>query len=124
MASIEPADLSTIIRASRAQRNCYLGLNEVCRAIEQGGVKLCLLANDVNDDSYKKLIEALSGETRTALVKVDSKELLGEWAGLAKIDEEGNVTKQRPCGCIAIKTLPAGPSGEKVKAFLATQGTE
>jgi len=123
MAAIEPTDLSAIIRGSRAQRTCYLGLNEVCRAIEQGGIELLLLANDVNDASYKSLIEALAGETRTALIKVDSKDLLGEWAGLAKIDEEGNVTKQRACGCIAIKTLPAGQIGEKVKAFIATQSS-
>jgi len=119
MAAIEAQDLSQVMRGARQMRHAFLGLNEAVRAIEQGGIELCLLANDVNDDAYKSLIEALASETKTALIKVDSKDLLGEWAGLAKMDEEGNVAKARPCGVVAIKHIPNGPSGEKVKAYIA-----
>jgi len=118
--ALEPQDLSAILRGARNQRHAYLGLNEAVRAMEQGGVELCILANDVNDEAYRSLVEALANETRTALIKVDSRELLGEWAGLARLDEEGNVAKARPCGVVAIKHIPAGPSGEKVKAHIVS----
>lgn len=119
--SLEGSDLSAVMRGARVQRHAFLGLNEAVRAVEQGNVELILLANDVNDAAYKSLIEAIAAETKTSLIKVDSKELLGEWAGFAKMDEEGNVVKARSCGVVAIKHIPAGPSGDKVKNFIASQ---
>jgi len=96
MASLEPSDLSEIIRGSKAQRQCSIGLNETARAIEQGSVACCISAQDHTQKDAMNLIEALCGENKTPLIKVDSKELLGEWAGLAKLDEEGNVAKADP----------------------------
>jgi len=121
MASIEPTDLAEIIRGSKATRQLRLGLNETVRAIEQGQVACCIAANDHTQKDCTNLIEALCAENKTPLLKVDSKELLGEWAGLAKFDEEGNVAKARPCGCLAIQNIPAGPAGEKVKAYIASK---
>jgi len=121
MSSLEPSDLSEIIRGAKAQRQCSIGLNETARAIEQGNAAVCISAQDHTEKNAMNLVEALCGENKTPLIKVDKKELLGEWAGLAKLDEEGNVAKARPCGCLAIRSIPAGPAGEKVKAFIASQ---
>jgi len=121
MSALEPSDLASLIQGANATRQCRKGLNEVARAIEQGSVACCISAQDHTQKDALKLVEALCAENKTPLIKVDSKDLLGEWAGLAKMDEEGNVAKARPCGCLAVLQIPNGPAGEKVRAFISAQ---
>merc|ERR1712088_687766 len=65
-----------------------------------------VLASDVNSAEYKALVTAITKEGKTALINVDSKEILGTWCGLSKIDEEGEVVKARACGCVGLKSIP------------------
>jgi len=42
---------------------------------------------------------------------------LGEWAGLAKYDKEGNVKKARPSSCVVIKSY--GEPSDELSFLLA-----
>lgn len=52
---------------------------------------------------YAKLIEALCKEHQINLMKVDDSKKLGEWAGLCKIDKEGEARKVVGCACVVVK---------------------
>lgn len=51
---------------------------------------------------YLKLIEALCTEHGIQLIKVSDAKVLGQWAGLAKIDREGKPRKVVGCSCVVI----------------------
>lgn len=118
MGDPEPSDFQDAIVKSKANRNLSMGLKEAIRAVTQGNSALVFLATDVTEKDYISLVEAATRENKTALIKVDSKELLGQWCGLAKVDEEGEIVKARSCGVVSLKSIPNTASGEKIKAFI------
>lgn len=118
MATLEQEDIQSIVNQQVSMRQAVLGLRSVSKLIAQGLAELVILASDVNEAQYKALVEALARENKTALINVDSKEILGTWAGLSKIDEEGEVVKARPCGVLALKAIPSSAAGEKLKAYI------
>ena len=77
---------------------------------------LCLLANNVEEVAYSRLVEALCQEHQIPLLKVDSNKTLGEWAGLCKIDREGNARKVVGCSCIAVTDY--GTTGTQAHAII------
>lgn len=115
----EPTDFQSVIQTSIATRQALRGLKEVTRSVAQGQAEVVFLASDVGEAAYKTLVEAICRENKTALINVDSKEILGQWAGLSKLDEEGEVVKARSCGAVSVKRIPSSPEGEKLKAFIA-----
>lgn len=50
-----------------------------------------------------KLIEALCAEHNINLIKVADPKKLGEWAGLCKIDREGNPRKVVGCSSVVVR---------------------
>lgn len=118
MAALEQEDIQNIVGQQVAHRQAVLGLRSAVKLIAQGQAELVILASDVNEAQYKALVEAISRENKTALINVDSKEILGTWAGLSKIDEEGEVVKARSCGVLALKAIPSSAAGEKLKAYI------
>ena len=64
-----------------------------------------MVANDCDEKNITKLVEALCAERKIPIVTVDNKKQLGEWAGLCKIDKEGNARKVVKCSCVAVKAL-------------------
>lgn len=64
---------------------------------------LCILASNCDEPAYVKLVEALCAEHSIDLIKVDDNKLLGEWAGMCKIDKEGKARKVVGCSCIVVK---------------------
>ena len=118
MTTCEPSDFQSVINSSLNSRTAYKGLKEATRTITQGNAEVVFLATDVNEKEYKNLIEAICKEQKTALINVDSKEILGQWCGLSKIDDEGEVVRARSCGVVAIKKIPGTEAGEKLKAFI------
>jgi len=111
--------LKITVREACNQRCIARGLNECCRALDQRKAVLCLLANNCNEANYIKLVEALCAEHQIPLVKVDDNEMLGQWVGLCKIDEEGNPTKVVKCSCAVITAW--GPESEAQKIVKASQ---
>merc|ERR1712157_80163 len=114
---MEASDIQAVVQQSLAQRNAKLGLKEVARLVAQGNAAACFLATDVSEKEYKAVIEGLCKENKTPLLNVDSKETLGLWCGLSKV--EGEVTRSRSCGVMAIKTIPNTEAGNKFKEALA-----
>jgi len=106
------------VRLSTQQRQAKVGYKEVIRQIMQGHATVVFLADDTSEQAIKDLIEAGCRESKVPLIKVDSKETLGKWAGLAKIDDEGEVVKARSASCVGLSRIPVGPAGEKLKAFI------
>jgi len=88
------------------------GLHECAQALDKGAAKLCVLANSCDEPAYTKLVEALCAEQNVDLMKISDGKQLGEWAGLAKIDKEGNARKVVKCSCVVVTDF-----GEESKAL-------
>ena len=99
-------DLNTaiqlVLKKSLAHDGLARGLHESARAIERGQAQLAILADDCNQPDYKKLIEALCAEQSVNLISVPEQQTLGQWAGLCKIDSEGEARKVVKCSCCVI----------------------
>lgn len=102
----EPMDINSglrmVLKKALSHDGLSRGLHEAARAIEKGQAQLCILAEDCNQPDYKKLIEALCAEHNVNLVSVPENKQLGEWAGLCKIDGEGNARKVVGCSCAVV----------------------
>ncbi|CAI0420760.1 unnamed protein product [Linum tenue] len=73
-------------------------------------------AEDCNQADYVKLVKALCADYGVALLSVPNVKTLGEWAGLCKIDSEGNARKVVGCSCVVVKDY-----GEESEAFNIVQ---
>lgn len=102
-----PMDLNTalqeVLKTSVICDGLARGLNEAARALDKRQAHLCVLANNCDEPSYVKLIEALCNEHQINLIKVDDNKKLGEWAGLCKIDQEGKPRKVVGCSCVVVR---------------------
>merc|ERR1712146_105881 len=78
------------------------GLHECAKALDQEKAQLCVLSASCNEPAYTKLVEALCAEHGVSLMKVSDGKQLGEWAGLAKVDKEGNARKIVGCSCVVV----------------------
>ncbi|CAM8938712.1 unnamed protein product [Rhodiola kirilowii] len=103
----EPMDIMTalqlVLKKSLASGGLARGLHEGAKVIEKHAAQLCVLAEDCDQPDYVKLIKALCADHDVKLITVPSAKTLGEWAGLCKIDSEGNARKVVGCSCIVVK---------------------
>ncbi len=63
------------------------------RPLDKRQAHLCVLVETCTEAEYIKLIEALCAEHKINLIKVGDAKVLGTWAGLCKIDREGQPQK-------------------------------
>merc|ERR1712093_506974 len=102
----EPLTSETALKRVLKNALCHDGLargiRECAKMLDKQKVHLCLLADNCNEPAYKKLIEALCTEHSIPLMNVEDNTLLGEWAGLCKMDAEGNARKVVSCSCVCI----------------------
>lgn len=103
--------LQEVLKKSLVHDGLVRGLNEAVKALDRGEAQLCVLASDCDEPNYSKLVEALCAEHDVSLVKVPEKKQLGEWAGLCKIDEEGNATKVVGASCVVVKEFGESSHG-------------
>ena len=68
-----------------------------------GKAQLCVLSSNCDKNEYLQLVEALCAAHEVDLIKVEDGKKLGEWAGLCKIDKEGNPRKVVGCSCVVVK---------------------
>jgi small subunit ribosomal protein S12e len=78
------------------------GLYQVTKAIEAKRVKCCFLALSCSEEPYIRLVRALCSEAKVPLVEVPNAKHLGQWAGLCKIDKDGEPRKVVGASCVAI----------------------
>lgn len=95
--------LQEVMKKSLVHDGLVRGLNECAKALDRGKAQLCVLANDCDEPRYTRLIEALCANHEVALLRVPEKAQVGEWAGLCKIDEEGNATKVVGSSSVVVK---------------------
>ncbi|KAH9612022.1 hypothetical protein KSS87_021517 [Heliosperma pusillum] len=106
--------LQLVIKKSMAHGGLARGLHEGAKAIEKHTAQLCLLAEDCDQPDYVKLVKGLCGEHNVDLLTIPSAKTLGEWAGLCKIDSEGNARKVVGCSCVVIKDFGEDTEGRHV----------
>ncbi|XP_071931253.1 small ribosomal subunit protein eS12-like isoform X1 [Coffea arabica] len=103
----EPMDIMTalqlVLKKSKAHGGLARGLREAAKIIEKHAAQLCVLAEDCDQPDFVKLVKALCADHNVSLITVPSAKTLGEWAGLCKIDSEGNARKVVGCSCIVVK---------------------
>lgn len=98
-----PTALKHVLREALYVDGLARGIDESARALDQKKGKLCVLAKDCGEATYTKLAEALCKEQECPLVKVDDKKVLGEMAGLCKIDKDGKARKVVQCSCVVVQ---------------------
>ena len=97
------AALRVVLRKALIHDGLARGLREAVRALDSRKARLCVLASDCEEPAYPRLIEALCAEHGINMVRVPAAKQLGEWAGLCKIDAEGNARKVVACTCVVVK---------------------
>mmetsp|Transcript_13385 Transcript_13385/g.28285 ORF Transcript_13385/g.28285 Transcript_13385/m.28285 type:complete len:145 (+) Transcript_13385:43-477(+) len=103
----EPIDIDSalkeVLKKALIANGLSRGLRECVKALEQGKAHLCILAADCNEPAYVSLITALCLERGVKLLKVQKAKSLGEWAGLRKVDREGQARKVVSSSCVVIR---------------------
>jgi small subunit ribosomal protein S12e len=108
--------IKEVLKSARAHGSLVRGLHEVAKTLESGNGKMVFLSESCNEPAYKKLIQALSKEKGVPLVLVADKKELGEWAGLCKIDKDGNPRKV--VGASSVVITKFGDENGAALAFL------
>mmetsp|Transcript_82076 Transcript_82076/g.228780 ORF Transcript_82076/g.228780 Transcript_82076/m.228780 type:complete len:140 (+) Transcript_82076:77-496(+) len=88
------------------------GLHEVAKHIDAGKAQVVFLAESCNEPTYKKLVQGLCLEKNVPLIDVSDNKQLGEWAGLCKIDNDGNAKKVVGASCVCVTDF-----GEEGQAY-------
>ncbi|KAG9018202.1 hypothetical protein FRB90_011900 [Tulasnella sp. 427] len=100
--SVEDA-LQQVLKNALLHDGLARGLRECAKALDKRQAHLCVLVETCTEAEYLKLIEALCAEHKINLIKVGDAKVLGTWAGLCKIDREGNPRKVVGCSCVVVK---------------------
>ena len=95
--------LQVVLKTSLMHNGLSRGLHEAAKSLDKRQALLCILATNCDEPMYAKLIEALCKEHNIDIIKVDDSKKLGEWAGLCKIDKEGQARKVVGCSCVVVK---------------------
>ncbi|KAJ9064113.1 40S ribosomal protein S12 [Entomophthora muscae] len=104
--SIEEA-LQAVLKQAMISDNLIRGIRECAKVLDRRQAALCVLNEGCTEAEYTKLVEALCAEHNINLIKVSDAKKLGEWAGLCKIDREGNPRKVVGASCVVVKELQA-----------------
>ncbi|KAG2200460.1 50S ribosomal protein L30e-like protein [Mucor mucedo] len=113
--SVEDA-LQEVLRRALVHDGLARGLKEAVKALDRRQAHLAVLVESCTESEYIKLIEALCAEHNINLIKVSDAKKLGEWAGLCKIDREGNARKVVGCSCVAVTDF--GEESEAMNVLL------
>jgi len=95
--------LQQVLKNALVHDGLARGLRECAKALDKRQAHLCVLVETCTEAEYIKLIEALCAEHKINLIKVGDAKVLGTWAGLCKIDKEGNPRKIVGCTCVVVK---------------------
>merc|ERR1711862_153166 len=97
------------------------GLHESAKYIDAGKAQVVFLAEGCDEPNYKKLVQGLCLEKNVPLVDVTDKKELGEWAGLCKIDKDGQPRKVVGASCVCVTEF--GEEGQAYDYLMNTLAT-
>ena len=106
--TIEDA-LKVVLRTALIHDGLARGLREATKALTRGEAQLVVLVSSVTEANITKLVEGLANDpaNKVPLIKVADAKQLGEWAGLGKIDREGNARKVVGSSVVVVKNWGA-----------------
>lgn len=101
--SIEDS-LKVILRNARIHDGLSVGIKAVSKSILKKEAQLCVFCDSVTEKTIPKLIEGLINDApkKIPLIKISDSKMLGEWAGLCKLDRDGVPRKVVGTSCVAI----------------------
>ena len=112
--------LKRVLKQALVHDGLKRGLREAAKELDRRVVKLCCLASDCNEPEYTRVVQALCEKGQEGspcpLIMVKTREELGEWAGLCKIDAEGNATSVVKTSCVVVTDF--GPETEALAYLL------
>mmetsp|Transcript_55701 Transcript_55701/g.172661 ORF Transcript_55701/g.172661 Transcript_55701/m.172661 type:complete len:143 (+) Transcript_55701:85-513(+) len=115
-APVEEMDVMTalqqVLKNALVADGLKRGLHECAKALDKRQAHLCVLSSSCDEANYVKLVEGLCTEYQINLIKVDDSKMLGQWAGLCKIDQEGAARKVVGASCVVVTDF-----GEEGAAF-------
>mmetsp|Transcript_4032 Transcript_4032/g.5611 ORF Transcript_4032/g.5611 Transcript_4032/m.5611 type:complete len:143 (-) Transcript_4032:88-516(-) len=94
--------LKDVLKKALIHDGLRRGLHECAKALDRHAARLCCLAKDCDNPEYVSLVKALCEEGGVHLIMVDSRQQLGEMAGLCKLDVDGTVKKTVNCSCAVV----------------------
>lgn len=90
--SIEDA-IARVMKEALVENGVKCGLNQVVKAIEAEMAHVVFLAENVEEQAIAQAITLLAKSHKIPVIKVPDSKELGRWAGLCKIDREGQARK-------------------------------
>ena len=94
--------LKTVLRTSVNFGTLARGLRESLKAIDRHQAHLCVMSSACDEENYVKLVTSFCQENNIPLLKVEDPRLIGEWAGICKMDKEGKAVKVVPTSCVVV----------------------
>jgi|APCry1669189665_1035243.scaffolds.fasta_scaffold46004_1 small subunit ribosomal protein S12e len=102
--------LQRVLKYAMVADGLKRGAHEVAKALAKaqagtnvaGAARLVVLSQSCDEQSLKKLIKALAAEKGVPLIEISSGATLGQYAGLCKIDREGNPRHVVSTACVAV----------------------
>ena len=97
-----PSAVRRVCKNALAADGLVRGIHEACKVIDSGKAEYVFLSEGCDEPNYKKLVKALCLEKQVPLIEVPDSKKLGEWAGLCKIDSDGNARKVVGASCVVV----------------------
>lgn len=95
---------------------CFDSCNFILQAL------LCVLAENCDEALYTKLIRGLCEQHQIPLLTVPDNMQLGKYAGLCKLDAEGNERKVVRCSSVVVRDWgKEGPAHDFLKEHIKQQ---
>ncbi|ELP92591.1 40S ribosomal protein S12, putative [Entamoeba invadens IP1] len=98
----ELKDIKAVLSQAHTQCCLFKGIRQCLKQLENDHILYLFLADDCDEEDYKKLLTALCKEKNVKIVKVPEKAKLAEWSFQAKVNAEGKIVKSTKCSCAVV----------------------
>ncbi|KAJ1675581.1 40S ribosomal protein S12 [Spiromyces aspiralis] len=106
--------LEQVLKKALVDDGLVRGAREAIKALDRNEAKLCVLNRACEENGIIALAEALCAANGVPLVKVSDGKQLGEWAGLCKIDRDGNARKVVSASVVVVKSWGEESEGRNI----------
>merc|ERR1719476_475557 len=117
-----PSAIRVVLKRAMEVDGCIRGLHEVAKYIDAGKAQVVFLATSCTEPAYKTLVLGLCAEKSVPLCDVTDNKQLGEWAGLCKIDKDGQPRKVVGASCVCVTEF--GEEGQAYDFLMKYLGKE